>query len=449
MSAFLEHVDAMAHGRWLVGVGAAVVLIQIAALGMAKQRAGRAGNPGGSLWLIAVSGVAILALLAVAGISVSAARTTMSKVFELTSPSEKSAALSEGISGQLNAIPAATGFTALAVLLWWLGLHVTVQARNASGRDESVFPVAIITLGLTSAAFGALMWAAELMRAFVASKQVPPDEKVTLLLQSFDLARSHFQLFARISSWTILGLAALAFVWTLIARRSAEIAAPRTSKRSGRITWMFSAGAVVATVALSVAVRPLRAENALPWPPPALGDRLLVVDPATPQVRGPDAVERAPIVQVFRDKIALDGFVRPIESLGEHLGRLRATFSLLQPDASFNGATVIVADAKIPTARLVSVLGVVHHAGFSRPLFAFTKREVLVRPVFGRLERVTATGVEVVLVDALDAEVTGDEKGGQDGVPVRAGDFKHYDDLARRLVAARERGRPVVLDLGI
>jgi hypothetical protein len=432
----VEAIDEVTYGRLFLGLGLAIVALQIVAMGIARRR--RATGTV-SFRPQALAGAAILVLPAFAGISMHAARAMTLKAFEALEPAEKATALSAGLSGQLNVIPFATTATVVALLLWLPGLKMTMDARAPGVAARGVSPFLLIALGLISMVVGIWQWSLAVIRGFAPPPEVTPEARVTVLLRALDFARAHLEIFARMSRWTIVGLTAIALAQIVFDKRP-------LSARAGRRFLVASLAAVLLAAALVLAAAPLRAENDLPWPAPATGDALLVTEPAAPDLEGPDPVERAPVVQVFADQILLDGSATPLESLDGPLGTLHNNFALLNPGATFDPYVVILAAGATAIPRLVSLLRAAHGGGYSKVLFAFVRAEVVVRPTFGRLSRVHATGALVSVVDALDLEL-GDGPG-PDAVYVRLEDFRSYDALARRLVDLRRGGRAPALDLG-
>ena len=76
------------------------------------------------------------------------------------------------------------------------------------------------------------------------------------------------------------------------------------------------------------------------------------------------------------------------------------------------------------------------------------------RPVFGKLEWVVATGARFRLAytdhhDDDDDDYDYDEYVGdwKNAVPLRLQDFADYDELARRLVELRRAGKPVLIKI--
>jgi hypothetical protein len=424
------------HGELVFSLGAAVLVLQLAVLAVAWRRRRR---PAPTLRLHALAGLAIFLVPLSAGLCVHAARETMLSALGPGAADDKVAALNAGISGQLNAIPFATTVLLLALPLWLAGLKLARDAR-AAPEDASWPPAALLGLGLLPIAVGILKWCIFLIQRISAMAGVDPDAKVVMIGAGLDFSREHLALFALASRITIIGLAVVAVVLALVG-------GGRMTVRAARVHRLISLAALGLGAALFLAARPMRAENDLPWPPPAAGDRLLIVDPPTPALVGPDPIERAPVVLLFVDRIALDGSACSLDSLQDKLVTLRSNFQLLHP-GTFHGSVVIVADGAVSTAALGAVLKEVHAAEYPHPLFAFTKAETLVRPLLGTLHRVLGSGVRTTLVDPFDAEAAHDDRGGEEGTLVRLTDFPRYEPLARRMLAVRTAGSAVVLKLG-
>ena len=436
---FLASFECIPRGRLFLGMSAVVLLLQFVAIVSARRRFRAPGaEPTGRMSRLELfAGLAILLLPILAATSVHTARAMMLAGIAGTDPSEKAAAISCAISGQFNAIPFAISTTTLAVALW-------LAARAAARPRERVSPVALIGLGMAAILAGVLQWSLHLIRAFAALAESPPEEKPALLLGALDFAGSHLHLFSRISSLTIVGLSVVAAVLTLFERRApAETSAARR-------TLGISLGASLLAVMLVLSARPWRAENDLPWPPPARGDNLRAVTPVTPDLEGPDDVERAPVIQVFSEDLALDGSLTSATELGSKLGTLRNYFALLRPGERFNQVAIIVADRRLPMARVLSILKIVHDAGFARPMLVFTRAEQVSRPTFGPMARVRATAASLALFDELDRdfELEDDKAERLSWTLVRLEGFADYDAWAKRVVELRRQGKRVAVDLG-
>src|SRR5262249_35783580 len=148
-------------------------------------------------------------------------------------------------------------------------------------------------------------------------------------------------------------------------------------------------------------------------------------------------LERAPVVQVFADRMLLDGAQRADDDLEGMLGTLRMNFRLLQPGKRFNGTTIVVAGPDAPMSRVGRVLGAAHDAGCPRPSLTSRGGETCEPPASGTPGRVHAGGARLTLVRPDDdADAYGDEPADA-RVLLRLADFPRYDAFARKVVALR------------
>jgi protein-S-isoprenylcysteine O-methyltransferase Ste14 len=441
-----EAIDQIIYGRPLAGLALAILALELVVFVMAglRLRRGRAPLP---LKVHAIAGASILALPIFVGLSVHAARGLMLGLFldGTGNPIERSRSLNIGIAGQLNAIPFVINAMGLALMLWFAGLAFTFSMPRPDGRARSLPPVALVGLGLLPIVFGAYQWSISLIRMLASVGGKAPNEKVVVIERALDATRARLEVFTRISAIAIPILAVVAVVLIVRRDRNRDAAASPPRQPAGRTPLVIAATALVLAALLVIAARPMASENNTPWPPPVVGDQLLVVDPPTPDVVGPDALERAPVVQVLRDQIALDGQVVDFDSLGWMLGTLRDNYRLLHPSDDFNEIALVMADPATSMPRLISVLRAIRDAQYHRPLFAFTQAEVFVRPLLGKLQRVKTSGARVRLVYADD--VDDDDAAGKNAVALRPQDFPAYDAFARRLVELRREGKPVVVKL--
>jgi hypothetical protein len=438
VTAVLDALAEIPNGAVLGVIALAVLLVQLGVLLVAWTRSAS------EAWLSrlhALSGATILALPISAVAIVHQSRSLILEAIASSDPSGKATAVSRGISGQLNAIPFFVVVLGAAVILWFIGLWPTF-GKAGSGSRRNLVLFGLFAIGLDAVAAGAVLWSAAVIHRFASLAGVDPDEKVVQLDGALTLARKSFEAFAGASRWTLVGLTIGCSIAAALSR-----GAPAEGRRLRRER-AVALVALVLAAALFVVSRPMRAENATPWPPPARGDLLAEAEPRTPQIDGPDEVRRAPVVQIFDDKLALDGYETDLEGLAEKLATLRRNYALLQPDGRFEGLSVLVVSETAPMARVRAVLHVLHEGGYERPLFAFAREEVADRPTFGRLKRVLGSGARATLIDAYDVDAAKDPKGGAQGTLVHAAELRSYDALARRVVALRASGAPVVLDLG-
>jgi hypothetical protein len=441
--AALQTIDDIVYGRAFGALGLTVVVFQAIVLVMAVRRQRGARGPL-SLKAHAIAGGLIALLPLMAGISVHAARTLMFSVYfgNGVDSSEKGSALGQGISAQLSAIPFAVSVTLLALLLWFIGAAFTLSTPRSDGRARGFPPAALVAVGLVPVALGALQWSASIIKTFAGLAGVAPEAKSAILERQLDAARVDLALYARVSMIAIPILALIAGV-LIVVRGNSDAVTPR-SPRSARLPLAVTAAVLVFAALLVLQARPTAAENELPWPPTTGSQYVYPGGPPTPDLAGPDAPQRAPVVIVFRDRLTLDGpfAVLDFDDLESKLWTLRTNFRLLHPGDDFDGMALIVADAATPIARLTSVLSAVCGSWYHRPMLAFTAKQTHVRPVFGKLERVVVTGARIRLACADHDDDPGEWK---DAVPVRLQDFADYDSVARRVVELRRAGKPVVV----
>ncbi|HMF41958.1 MAG TPA: hypothetical protein VKQ32_14890 [Polyangia bacterium] len=440
------------YARLFIVVGAAVAILQIVALVIALVRRFRRSAPTRpSLKVQAVAGAALLILFGAGAGAIHAARTVAMDAFALhRAPWDAGFA----IVAQANAFPTVTRVCLLAALIFIAGLWLTLDARRRAGGGPSLPIGAITGLGLLPAIAGIWSWDEMLADAYRASVGVPFAQYRALLERGAAAARARLELFARVSSFTIVALAVVAVV--LIFRLRRRVPAPSDdagAALSRRRSLLTSAIALAIAVVLVLAVSPMRAENGLRWPP-AQQDDVRWFNAGTPDVVGPDAITGGPIINVWtvegdpsKAMIELDQHEVAADALVNRLWTMRQEFAQRHPDQEFDGVVVTVVNRDAPYRAVVSMLRAVHDAGYPHPLFTFTRHENVERPVFGRLQRQRASGARVTLIDATDAAFADDPKAGASGTLVRLSDFHAYDALARRIVELRRAGQPVVLDL--
>ena len=431
----------------LVGVvTAAVLLLQLTALVVAyRAPSGRRAR----VWQIAgVVGVLVATTIDV--LAVHAARVVLFSGFAGDDASERASALSAGISGQLNGIALLGSSGVWMGLLGVLGLQRVLEARRPGESPTLYGPLLLIPLGLAAIVVGSMLWATHLIKQFAALAGLSPEMKGASLFGAMETAAPMLARFARVSRSTIVGMTLLAAALIVKRVRSSGPPGQLQLGRPGRTaTWLASALALLLAVALWVAVRPLRAENQLPWPAPRFsGQALLVVTPPTPDLAGPDPVVRAPVIQLMADRLALDGRRCSLEELGEMLRTLRTNYQLLHPGERFAGDLIVIADRALTMPRVLSLLRIAHRADYDALMFTFTKEELFARPTMGTLRRVLSSTARASLMDAYDREANRGADPEGDHTVLHAADFSSYEPFARRLVELRRAGRPVVLDLG-
>jgi hypothetical protein len=256
------------------------------------------------------------------------------------------------------------------------------------------------------------------------------DDASRLLDQSVVFARAGIAVAALLT-------AVLAWHLSPARARARLLGKPRSEARGSAFGPVMAGCAIAAAIGAFVAVRPLRRENQLPWPAFDGGERLMAVI-ATPDLEGPDELERAPVIHVTPDSTGLDGQETDAETLEARLGTLSHNYRFLQPGIPFNGRTVVVCQANTPADRVSIALRAAVRGGFSRPLFVFLKRQVTDRPLFGHRWRNIARAAQTTAVeDRRDAEP------GATIIP--AARYATCDAVCKEIVAARRAGLDVAL----
>ncbi len=234
MAVLRESVDQIIYGPIVVGVGLAILGLQLVVLVIAVRRRRRGAAPPLSLKLHAIAGAWIAVFPVVVGISVHAARASMLRVYaggDSVDASEKAMALSRGMSGQTNAIPLAISMTFLALVIWFIGLAYTLSAPRSDGRSPSLPPAALVGLGLLPVALGALQWCTGMIKSFAGMAGMPPEAKAAVVEGALEAARAQLTYYARISWFAIPTLAVMAVVLIVVrGRAGAETRAPAPAR---------------------------------------------------------------------------------------------------------------------------------------------------------------------------------------------------------------------------
>jgi hypothetical protein len=451
INAFALAIDEIVYGRVIAAIAAAILSLQVAVIVMASRRR-RPGRTLLSMRVHLIAGGAIAALPIATGVSVHGARASMFAAFAglRVDPIGNAELVARGISGQFNAIPFGASTTLLALALWIVGAALTLSVRRPDGRARSLPPAALVVAGLVPLAIGAVNWSTGIIKRFADLAELSPEKKAARMDALLYNARTALT-FSRAWSMMAVGVLAVVAVVLIIRRGSrADTAAPPSS-RSARVPVALSAAALLLAALLMIAVRPFAAENQKPWPPTIGSQFVWSGGPATPDLVGPDPAERAPVVSVFRDGVKLD--TAPIDDLTDlelKLGTLANNYKLLHPGGDFNEMALIEVDAATSIARLASVLRAVRGAWYYHPMFVFTERQTHVRPAFGTIERVVATGARCRLAYVDDQPDDWDDEAVDEwktAVPLRLEDFADYGAFARRLVELRRAGKPVLVKI--
>lgn len=448
MGALRGTIDDIFYGTVIVPLGLALILFQLVVLVISIRRR-KPGRPPLSLRLHAIAGLAIVPLPILIGFSVHAARMTMLAAFVGADgdPSEKATAVARGMSGQMNALPFATTTITVSLALWFVGLASTLGAPRPDGRRGPFPPLALVAAGFAPLALGVVNWSSRLIKTFAALAGVPPEDKGRILEGTLEAARGELTFYGRLAMIAIPILTVAAGVLTVLQDRGAP--PDRDAGRAAGRWWgrpvLVAAAALLLAGLLVREARPLAAENAMPWPPNHGNELSFPNGAPTPDLVGPDEPERAPVVDVYRDRQALDGRNVDFGELESLLGTLRNNFKLLRPDLEFNELALLETDPATPTARVAAVLRAVRGAWYHKPMFVFAKKEIYERPLLGKVERVVLTGAQLTVAFATEEPDEDEAAAWKAAVELRLQDFADYGAFARRLVELRRAGKPVLV----
>ena len=414
-------------------------------------------------WPAFLAGASVLVIVGVGGWSITAARTAFHEALTGSDPSEKAERISRSFSGMFNAVPwsinqfVLCGLLSMVSVTMWMvtrqrvkrllatagsdGSHdsaaVLASCRGPGSDNLTVLPVLLFMAGLFPVISGAWAHSLELVHGLATLAPLPVEQKMPHLVDS--LVRSHAIFAGRAwLAWpgTMLATLAAAVLLVVWRRRS-------TSVPSGWTTVFVCQSCVLGAIALFVAAAPYQAKNGMQWPAPSTGsDKLLIDDPQAPKLQGPDLVERAPILWFAERQVSLDGYRTDPDGIEDTLRVSARNFRWLNPGAEWRGRLLVLAAAQTPTQTLTAYLRAAQRAGFSHPIFIFTKRETLNRPILGTVSRVHVTGAGATLVTDGDGN---DED--ESAVRVHGSAFPTYDGLAHRLVELRLADSEVALEI--
>jgi hypothetical protein len=412
-------------------------------------------------WPAIVAGALVLLVPGLAHWSIATARAGMIAGITTVASAESATQISRSLSGMFNAIPWAINLFVPCALLAIVSVTMTIATRqrirrlSEASRDSSsdvatalracrgpgadnltLLPVLLFVGGLIPVLWGAWSYALEMVRGLSALGRLPAAEKVPHLLGAIERSRALFAerawlIWPGTAVATLVG-AALLVSWARRWRHTPRV----------RTTVLVSQLCIAGAIGLFLAGAPFRAENHLPWPAePASGERLMVDEPQSPKLQGPDGVERAPVLWFGEQFVTLDGYVTDPGHIEDYLRVGKQNYRLLNPDAGWRGVLDVLAAAQTPTDKLGSYLKAAARADYHSVYFVFTKRESLARPILGPLTRVQASAARVTLV-ASSGETQGD-----DVTLVKARTFRTYGELAVRLVELRRTGQEVALHI--
>jgi hypothetical protein len=438
-----------------------------------------------NIWLELLTVLSTLLLPVLAVVAVEHGREQMMAAWTAEDPSMKAHLLAAGVSAQLNGVvlpcflmliqlPLAGGALGLCagrgLQLRGLRRAAVLAKQNVEPREVQAWiahpgptvgqllPVTI-GAGVVGAAlcFGFITWCTQLIRAFAAVAGVDPMHKARLLMLAMDEARPTLWRLPLILGITIAGVAVVAFLLLHVfsaARRRNEMAPslPTAPRLSWPITLFSSGCCLILAVVFALLALPYREENLSPLPVKERGT-IVGVDPGLtlPALEGPDQLERAPVIQASSQSIVLDGSEVDVGRLVEQLEIKRHNWKVINPDGAFPGELILAADHRTTMGRLTPYLRGALKAGYPKLALTFVKRTILHRPLLGRVTPVRETAARLRL---LSATPEGQLYRFEGAVPAGDGPLNlvpretlTYERFARVVVAARRKGREVVLVL--
>jgi hypothetical protein len=379
--------------------------------------------------------------------------------------STTAATLSRGISGDMNATPMAVLLAGVAAVLACVAVGLAVAARSrarglrhAASLASTAPDTASVWAKHPGWDAGALIGSA---LAFVALALLPlltatcraviiriegykviaslaPRDKVTHLARVLDDG-AHVLRTGLEGAHLGIALATIVAASLLISQSPIRARAHTLGPTAERSPAQPFAAVVLLALALIgfLLARPMQEENTLAWPSEGRsGPPWAKVQ--TPRLDGPDAVQRAPVLEVTRERTTLNGAEVDGGELHDRLVSMRNNYPLLHTDRGFDGEIALVAASDAPLDRVLHALAFASLAGFDHPRFIFFQTSTQQRPILGPIVYTRSTAA------AVTAVWTGEEARAGATV-VTARESATWAALATRVVKARRQGAPVAL----
>jgi hypothetical protein len=468
----------------LVGAAAAALVIELLVLRAATQRLGALRAVGrqaaaGQWEAVAAPAVpsrapelvAALAPLVVAGILAAALQESRDTIMRAPNvdldPSEKAAMLARGFSGTINgaffgippvallvALGAAAASLAVAARLHARGLARAValappapEAAAAWARHPGPAPevligtvLAFLLLGLGPILQAALSTTVDRIKFFGAIAGVDPDMKMELMLQHMNETAARMKMGLLVGRLGVLAAVILGVALAITrspARARARLLG-RSEESPGNGALVLGLVFLVLAGAAFTGARRWQSENDLPWPAADPRAVPLAFDAEASDLDGPDAVDRAPVLRVTAEKVALDGREMEVGQMEEALYTLSSNYRLLHPAGEFNGRLLIACAGDAPVARLWSVLPGARRTDYEHAMLLFVRHQMVDRPLLGARTRTLATGAAFDLITAADQAPQG-------STILDRRQVTTCRDLGARLIDLRRQGKNVAL----
>jgi len=373
---------------------------------------------------------------------------------------DKAAMAAQAFSAELNTIPMASWAIGIVVVLGSLAASTAISARQRGrglreagrlgpGAPEAakawlefpgpeMMPIlggigSFLILGFLPLVRAGFYGVTDKIHAFAAVARLPVEEKGLSLDHALDeMARAldRSMVFARLGLVAATVIAAV-LAWRFSAARARHrLLTPPGPRGTGGV--VIALVVIASALVAFVAAEPLRAENELPWPAYEGGERLMALI-ATPDLEGPDEMERLPVVYLTPDAMGLDGREMAPADIAMQLDTTRQRFP------SLKGQALIVCQADTGTDRLTEALRAAVSAGIPHATFVFLRRQVVDRPLLGHHWRNRARAARTTVVENR-ADVSSSTT-----TLLEVTRFSTCASLSRDIVAARNAKRDVAL----
>lgn len=346
-------------------------------------------------------------------------------------PAEKATGLAEAISIYFNTAFALCVSSSISAGLGSLAIGSSVQHRL---RASSPVTASRVFLASLLAGGAIVVWCAggtkllsDLTLGFRAVAEGDPSLKAVMLKEISDKAFGQFSFIGYFG--------ALIAVLSLGTGAAAAWSAPSITSRNAPI---FTAFLLFGGFVLLIEVWPSVQENrAPPLPFSASGDLVGPLEGvAPPDLRGPDEVERAPVISVAAG-VRIEGIaVKDEGDLASKLGEMRKVEEMMHPGAARRDLIWVV-DAAVDGKQLESYVLASSRAGYAWGWFAFPRSGVYQRPSLGAVRWSDSTAVRFYYWEQSEGEL---EK-----IPLVEGE--RFEIFAKKAIEARKAGKKVYLGI--
>ena len=310
-------------------------------------------------------------------------------------------------------------------------------------------------------------FAARLIEVFSSLAAVSPDQKLELLMLGFAEAEQlmHERLVVVAGFTALLSVATFVYLHFFSVTTKRHRIAPELSRWPSVSNRQYATvlGSCLAGTLLCLGLAwPIYQEKTLA-PPKGSFESYPESDIDDPTIDGPDRLERSPVLQVeIWDKetnqavVTFDGTRGYEQRVAEEAIRYKESWQQADPETQFPGLVTLRCDKQVRLGQLLPYLRALSNAGYKTVQLTFVRTEMVERPLLGRFPRQLVTAARLELVHTLPPglRVERAEQFDRHSLP-RAGRFglaifqdSRYETLARAVVAARRRGKRVLMAVG-